>query len=235
MSLSELAPFLPTTQPLPLDVIKFLESSKRKLTEERFQRIFSQSLLPIVIYYAHWTRPDKKDLNFYFAEINEAARSLEPKDLSQALFKPVTEVFPGIDQNGFNLFQVFKHVFETQCPEMQPLSIYQDEQLLVCRRNWVFPVGESEIAAVYVDATKEHEQLSALMKSEKQFHALFDCSPNGIFITDESGRYILVNPAACQITRYSEAELLARTFEDLCVPELEEDLTGKDPSSFQNF
>ena len=40
-------------------------------------------------------------------------------------------------------------------------------------------------------------------------------TPYGVFVTDERGRYLKVNPAACRITGYTEAELLEMHFYDL--------------------
>ncbi len=43
-------------------------------------------------------------------------------------------------------------------------------------------------------------------------------SPDGIFISDETGKYMAVNPAACALLGYSEAELLQRSISEITPP-----------------
>ncbi len=47
-----------------------------------------------------------------------------------------------------------------------------------------------------------------------RFQEYFEKSPQGVFVVDEQGRYIEVNPAACGITHYNEAELLQMSIAD---------------------
>ncbi|MHB1485922.1 MAG: PAS domain S-box protein [Saccharofermentanales bacterium] len=58
-----------------------------------------------------------------------------------------------------------------------------------------------------------------LKKSEEKFKSYIEKAPMGIFITDEKGKYIEVNQAACQMTGYSETELLNLTIADFMAPE----------------
>lgn len=63
---------------------------------------------------------------------------------------------------------------------------------------------------------------AVLMESESKFRSYIENSPEGIFIADENGRYIEVNPSASLITGYSEVELLAMSILDIVSPELVE-------------
>jgi PAS domain S-box-containing protein len=58
-----------------------------------------------------------------------------------------------------------------------------------------------------------------LLASEAKFRGYIDNSPDGVFVTDENGRYVEVNSAASSITGYSEAELLTISVLDLIPPE----------------
>ncbi|MBL0224507.1 MAG: PAS domain S-box protein [Geobacteraceae bacterium] len=49
---------------------------------------------------------------------------------------------------------------------------------------------------------------AVLMESEARFRSYIDNSPDGVFVTNENGRYLEVNPAASAITGYPEEELL---------------------------
>jgi len=47
---------------------------------------------------------------------------------------------------------------------------------------------------------EQMELNKAIEESEVKFRSYVDNAPHGIFITDENGKYIEVNPAACKIT-----------------------------------
>lgn len=50
---------------------------------------------------------------------------------------------------------------------------------------------------------------------ESRFRSYTENAPYGVFIADERGRYLEVNPEACRITGYSEQELLSMSISDL--------------------
>lgn len=64
---------------------------------------------------------------------------------------------------------------------------------------------------------KQAEQ--ALAASEAKWRSYISKSPMGVIIADEEGRLLEVNETACRMTRYSEAELLAKSIPDLLIPE----------------
>ncbi|RUQ37748.1 MAG: PAS domain S-box protein [Candidatus Competibacteraceae bacterium] len=59
----------------------------------------------------------------------------------------------------------------------------------------------------------------ALRASEEKLRCYLDYAPLGVFITDQSGRYVEVNPAAGRMLGYSEAELLGMTIPQVLAPE----------------
>jgi PAS domain S-box-containing protein len=60
---------------------------------------------------------------------------------------------------------------------------------------------------------------AVLLESETKFRSYIDHSPDGIFVTDENGHYLEVNPAASAITGYTQEELLKMSVFDLAPPE----------------
>ncbi|MEI6569311.1 MAG: PAS domain S-box protein, partial [Verrucomicrobiota bacterium] len=56
---------------------------------------------------------------------------------------------------------------------------------------------------------------SALKKSEEKYRNYIESAPDGVFVSDEKGRYIEVNEAVCKITGYSREELLNMAVADL--------------------
>ena len=57
-----------------------------------------------------------------------------------------------------------------------------------------------------------------LRESEAKFRSYVDNSPDGIFVADETGRYLDTNPMASVITGYPKEELLQLTIQSLIAP-----------------
>ncbi len=68
------------------------------------------------------------------------------------------------------------------------------------------------------DITEYKLRDAALRESEQKFRTYINNAPLGIFVTNERGEYLDVNPAACQITGFSMVELLTMKIVDL-IPE----------------
>jgi len=80
-----------------------------------------------------------------------------------------------------------------------------------------------EILVLVRDVSLEKASEASLQKSEERFRNYFNSSPTGIFIADEQGNYLDVNPAACKMTAYPREELLGKNLLEL-VPEAEHHL-----------
>ncbi len=75
------------------------------------------------------------------------------------------------------------------------------------------------LIGTFLDITDLKETEKALQQSEERYRSYIDNAPDGIFISDEEGRYLEVNEAACRITGYSREELLEMHIVDLLPPE----------------
>jgi PAS domain S-box-containing protein len=69
------------------------------------------------------------------------------------------------------------------------------------------------------DITARKKAEAALQSSLEQHRHYLQSTPYGVFAVDQQGRHLQVNPAACQITGYSEGELLTMSIPDLLFPE----------------
>ena len=79
------------------------------------------------------------------------------------------------------------------------------------------------MSGICLDITERKLAEAALRESEQRHRDYLAYSPYGIFVADEQGRLVQVNPAACSITGYSEKELLSKSVSDLHVEESRED------------
>ena len=59
----------------------------------------------------------------------------------------------------------------------------------------------------------------SLQDSERQYREYIENAPYGLFVVDDGGRCLQVNPALCRITGYTASELLAMPITDLCFDE----------------
>ena len=68
---------------------------------------------------------------------------------------------------------------------------------------------------LFTDITNSKVTQENLRRSENRFRLYFQSSPDGMAITDRSGRYLRVNPALCNLLRYSEPELMQLRVSDV--------------------
>jgi diguanylate cyclase (GGDEF)-like protein/PAS domain S-box-containing protein len=69
------------------------------------------------------------------------------------------------------------------------------------------------------DVTERVLTQRALEEAEEQFRRAFEDAPIGMALVSLDGRWLRVNPTLCEITGYTEAELLVRTFKDITHPD----------------
>ena len=88
------------------------------------------------------------------------------------------------------------------------------DYLLKSNMTRFFTVVERELREAY--NRRELIALNtALAVSEEKYRSYIDNAPDGVFIVDETGRYIEVNDAACRITGYTKEELLQMSIADI--------------------
>jgi PAS domain S-box-containing protein len=88
-----------------------------------------------------------------------------------------------------------------------------------------FPVdaaGAKHFGGIVIDITdrkraeqSEREAIDALRRSEEQFRAVFDNAHDAMVIIDDDGRYVDVNPAACELYGLTRDALLALSVADI--------------------
>ena len=77
-------------------------------------------------------------------------------------------------------------------------------------------IGASSIAHEITDRKRAEEMVRA---SEEKYRTYINNSPTGVFVANETGRFVEVNAAACRLLGYSEEELTQRAISDIVVPE----------------
>jgi len=89
-----------------------------------------------------------------------------------------------------------------------------------------FTNGEQELLntlARYLEQFAGKEEAGRqLYLSHEKFRQYINHAPGSIFIVNTAGRYVGVNPAACELLGYSEQELLQLSISDIILPEMKE-------------
>jgi len=75
--------------------------------------------------------------------------------------------------------------------------------------------GTDSVLIVGYDITEHKKAVEALRQSEERFRSYVENAPDGIFVVDENGAYLGVNPAASRITGYSREEILHMSISDM--------------------
>jgi diguanylate cyclase len=78
-------------------------------------------------------------------------------------------------------------------------------------------VGEPDTGKV--STVEDPALLQALIESERRFRSAFNASPVGIGLSDETGRFIAVNPALCVLFARPENEVLGRSAAEFTHPD----------------
>ena len=136
-----------------------------------------------------------------------------------------------LGKNWFNLFipkqnrTIIPEVFANVLKEMPEVSSY--ENYILCRNgserlihweNTVLKNENGEISGslgIGTDITERKLGEDELLKSERKFRSYIENAPDGVFIVNQKGEFLEINQAACEITGYTENELL-----ELTIPEL---------------
>jgi PAS domain S-box-containing protein len=91
----------------------------------------------------------------------------------------------------------------------------------------LYQVGEQRLLSVFaqmlVNVRHRRQAVLALQQSEATWRSYIDSAPYGIMLTDETGRFLDVNPAACRITGYEADELIGMHFLETVDPDHREE------------
>ncbi len=79
----------------------------------------------------------------------------------------------------------------------------------------------------FVDITEREQIKEALRTSEERFRRAFDDAPIGISLVSPTGQFLRANPIYCDLVGYTEAELMALSFQALThADDLDQDMKG---------
>lgn len=138
----------------------------------------------------------------------------DKRDLIENQIMTIFEKPDRFKKKVFHDYRTNSHVDQFECHVLPDDS--REERWLL---HWSTPItrGRYQNGRIehYTDITKQKKAERKLRESERRYREIVRNCPDGIFVLDETGAFVDVNPAGTIITGYDRNELLARSIFDL--------------------
>lgn len=169
--------------------------------------------------------------DFKYLLLNKSAEKLIHRTADDLVGKYLLKELPGHQKNG--LFAAYKKVVETG--ETFNTKIYYHYENIQAWLQITSVKLADGLAITLRDITSEKQAQQALKESEERFRAIFEQAAVGMTQVSLTGQFLRVNQQFCQISGYSEPELLQITWQhwtlaeeiDRCLNYINELLAGK--------
>ena len=158
--------------------------------------------------------------DYVVKDFNAVSLRIEGKTREEVVGKSLSDLRPEIDDYG--LIPALQRVWQTGEPAFLPAALYSDEHYASWYENRVFRLPSGEVVTIYDDVTERSEAEAKLSESEARYRGYVDNAPYGVFVTDESGRYLEGNQAAAELTGYAPEELAQLGIPGVVAPESRE-------------
>ncbi len=153
------------------------------------------------------------DRQWQFTYLNRQAEQILQKKRTEILGKNIWEVFP--EMVGTIFFEEYHRAVSSE--NAVSFEGLYGEPLNIWFEVHAYP-GENGLAIYLQDITQRKQAQEALIESAHQLRAVFEAAIDAMAIADDSGRYLAVNPAACQLFGLSPSEILQRSVADFSQP-----------------
>jgi len=188
--------------------------AQRKLQEsqEKLNALF-ENMTEIVALHEIVVNENNTPIDYRITDCNKAFTSILGIPKEKALGKLASEVYQSTTPPYLD---TYASVAITGEPKVFNAFVADMNKHL---RISVVSPRKNQFATITSDISKIKETEKALIESESRFRSYVESAPDGIFVADESGIYIDVNRAACNMTGFTRDELLSMSFQDLIHPE----------------
>lgn len=178
-----------------------------RASEARYRLLFEASMDAIVL----------TDDTGRYLDVNEATCRLFGYTRQQLLTMRVADLaVPEAD--GPDVQTRFEH-YRRYGRETGTFAFYHTDGSMRMAGYSAVRLGPNLHLSILHDTTAQRQVEEHLRLSEERFRNAFACASIGMALIGLDGRWLQVNRAVCAITGYSEAELLALTFQDITHPD----------------
>lgn len=161
------------------------------------------------------------DLRVEYA--NPVACAVSGRPLAEVAGQGVLTIWPSLASAG--LFSSFARTIDTGEPCEFEVPWFEEAGAAGAFELRGSKLGDGILIAFH-DITARVQSQQRLRDSEERYRVTVESAAAGIANVGLDGRFLRVNQRFCEITGYSQQELLARTFQDITHPDdLDSDLT----------
>lgn len=144
---------------------------------------------------------------------NPAAESMSGKCLREQVGREIEEAFP--DLSGGVIPAIYKRLALEGGVYMQEGFTYRDGGKEYLFDICAFGITPGNMAVFFTDVSEKNYMKSSLRRSRERYMEYVRNAPYGVFIADDSGMFLEVNPAASSIAGFTEKELIGKNLKEL--------------------
>jgi PAS domain S-box-containing protein len=191
-----------------------LQQTNHTLQRQQTELRVLFDLMPAMIWF--------KDTENRILRVNQRVADSIGKTVAEIEGKPSLEIYP---QEAAGFYADDLEVIRSGMPKIGYVETLRDQEgkeLWVQTDKVPYSDNDGKVIGIIVmsqDVTERRLAENVLRESEERFSSAFEFAPIGIALVALDGRWLKVNHAICALVGYSEAELLARTFQEITHPD----------------
>ncbi|MCB2156796.1 PAS domain S-box protein [bacterium] len=139
---------------------------------------------------------------FVVREFNRGAERIESMPARNTVGHSVSELFPHVRSSG--LFDKMQAVAGDGQPRHHQTRLYEGRKLTHCHNDYIFKLGDAQLAIVYYDSTQRMQTEEEL----RRFAISVEQSIDGIALNDLDGHFLFANNAWAQMHGRDVEELI---------------------------
>lgn len=138
-------------------------------------------------------------------------KAIVPKE--ELIGKKINEVLPaGVAKE---IMDNLEKVFATRQMITHSYQLKENNELRDYEARYI--PQDKDVLILVRDVTETEKAEQRIRESEVKYRTLVEQASDGIFIANFQGKFLVVNPAGCKLSQYTEEELLSMRVHDLAI------------------
>ncbi len=177
--------------------------SNLQVSEGRFRGFFYNAPSSVIIYEVQ--NDGATAMDYIIRQANPTCLITEGWSAQDVIGKPLGMVNPGVD--NFGIIEKFQEVYKTGKSIKYPEKLYQEEgKPPAWYENIIYKIPTGEIVAIYSDVTKQKITEMELREEKEKLNITLSSIADGIVVTDDEGKVVMLNNAAERLTGWKNSE-----------------------------
>ncbi len=181
-------------------------------SETRYRELFENMSSGVAVF-----EPILNGNDFIIKEFNRGAEIIDNIEQKYVIGKRLSKLTETI--NAEDLDNLLKDVYKSKESVQDLIKIKKNDKIISWRDIKIYYLPSGEIVAIYDDITERVLAEEALINSEERFRTLVSTAPDGIILTDATGKILEVNIAFAHTYGYEPNQIIGKNFSDFFVDE----------------